>query len=89
MRDALPAQLRCAARTVAIVAAERNEVFRVASFRVPRGKGRQKPAFGAVALSRLVRSRRDFETGAHFCPAGSSLAMLHRTQRIVHALLVE
>lgn len=42
----------CAVRRVAITAAERNEVYCVASFRtVPR---RQKPAFGVAALWRLV-----------------------------------
>jgi len=48
------AQLRCAVRGVAITAAERNEVFCVASFRIV--PGRQKPAFGVGALSRLVQS---------------------------------
>ena len=49
----LSAQLRCAGRRVAITAAERNEVFWVASFRIV--PWRQKPAVGVGALSRLVQ----------------------------------
>ena len=51
-RPPIRAQLRCAVRRVAITAAERNEVFCVASFRIV--PGRQKPAFGVGALSRRV-----------------------------------
>ncbi len=69
--DSLPAQLRCAVRRAAITAAERNEVFCVASFRiVPR---LQKPAFGVAALSVSSKSAATVTGALRFgCGSGVS-----------------
>jgi hypothetical protein len=72
-----------------MTAAERNEVFCVASFRiVPR---RQKPAFGVGALSRLVQSATDWlrfrldgakQKYAESCASPGQVSMLPTCEQI-------
>ena len=57
------AQLRCAVRRIATTAANRNEVIRVANFRIV--PTRQKAALGVSALLRLVPSRSHVDVQQH------------------------